>query len=414
MCSDWREVRIPIHGGCRLRIFYAVMRSPNLRALTGSNVWHRNLYNGLAALGHEIVEFDFDMAPLLLHADIRDPRQRRFVERERPKLEEALLEQIRAEHRKRGIDLFFSYFYDACATPATIREIRALGIPTVNFYCNAIHQFELVRAIAPAFDVCMVPERAALPKYQQVGARALHVQMAADPGTYRPFDLPREFDVTFVGQRYGERSQIIDQLLRRGVNVRVWGPGWRVGWVGAGAQRAGGFERAARRLQQAVCSPRRTVSRAIERVLERNLNQRIAAVAGPPLSDEEVVQMYSRSKLSLGFSTVNEPVPCGEPSAHMRLRDFEATMSGACYITGYVDDLPLCFEPDKEIVTYRDFHELLEKVRFLLAHNDVAESIRAAGRRRALSDHTWQQRFTQLFAAMGLPARGQATLAGHK
>jgi spore maturation protein CgeB len=392
-----------------LRIFYAVMRSPNLTALATSNVWHRNLHNGLVALGHEIVEFDFDMAPLLLHADIRDPNNRRFVERERPKLEEALLQQIGAEHRERGVDLFFSYFYDACATPEAIGEIRALGIPTVNFYCNAIHQFDLVRAISPAFDVCMVPERAALPKYQRVGARAVHVQMAADPETYRPFDLPRQFDVTFVGQRYGERPRIIDQLLRHGVDVRVWGPGWRASGLNGGAHPAQRLQRAGRLFKKAVRSPRRTVTTAIERVLERDLNRRIAAVAGPPLTDEEVVQMYSRSKLSLGFSTVNEPVPSGEPSAHMRLRDFEATMSGACYVTGYVDDLPLCFEPDREIVAYRDFDELLDKVRFLLGHSDVAESIRAAGRRRALSDHTWQRRFAQLFTAMGLPARGKLT-----
>ena len=59
-------------------------------------------------------------------------------------------------------------------------------------------------------------------------------------------------------------------------------------------------------------------------------------------------------------------------------------------------------EPEKEIVTYRSEAELVDKTRHYLAHPAQAESVREAGYRRALRDHTWINRFKQLFAAVGL------------
>jgi len=77
-------------------------------------------------------------------------------------------------------------------------------------------------------------------------------------------------------------------------------------------------------------------------------------------------------------------------------------MSGALYCTGYSDELAGYFEPDREVLVYRTPEEMLEKVNFYLAHPSEAENIRQAGRRRALSDHTYTRRFEQLFSAVGL------------
>jgi spore maturation protein CgeB len=41
-------------------------------------------------------------------------------------------------------------------------------------------------------------------------------------------------------------------------------------------------------------------------------------------------------------------------------------------------------------------------VRYYLAHSEQAERVRRAGRQRALREHTWQHRFRELFAALGL------------
>jgi spore maturation protein CgeB len=77
-------------------------------------------------------------------------------------------------------------------------------------------------------------------------------------------------------------------------------------------------------------------------------------------------------------------------------------MSGALYCTGYMDELAEHFEPDKEVLIYRNQDELLDKVRHYLAHPEEAERIRQAGHARALRDHTYQHRFQSLFRTIGL------------
>jgi spore maturation protein CgeB len=86
----------------------------------------------------------------------------------------------------------------------------------------------------------------------------------------------------------------------------------------------------------------------------------------------------------------------------VRLRDFEAPMCGTCYLTGYTDEIAEFYELEKEILTYRDGQELVDKTKYYLSHPAAAERVRRAGYERARRDHTWTQRFKQLFAAVGL------------
>ncbi len=78
-------------------------------------------------------------------------------------------------------------------------------------------------------------------------------------------------------------------------------------------------------------------------------------------------------------------------------------MSGALYCTGYTEELAEFYEPDREVLIYRNQHELLDKVRYYLAHPAEAEKVRQAGYLRALRDHTYHRRFQQLFKELGLP-----------
>lgn len=111
--------------------------------------------------------------------------------------------------------------------------------------------------------------------------------------------------------------------------------------------------------------------------------------------------MYSRSLISLGFSEVRDELT-GEIKRHVRLRDFEAPMSGAFYLVGYQEELAEYYELDKEIVCYHDRSDVLDKVRYYLRHEQVAERIRQAGLARARRDHTWENRFRRLFEVIGL------------
>jgi hypothetical protein len=368
-----------------MRIFYAADDAPHPHV--PSRIWYYNLYLPLVDLGHEIVRFDYDLGPAFQHLDVRSPVDQAFMAEHRPALEAELLRQIRKAHRERPIDLFFSYFYSAVCRPEVIREIGALGIRTVNWYCNASYQFHLVEELAPAYDHCFVPERFRLGDYRRAGARPIYVQEAANPAIYTPRDVGLEYDVTFVGQCYGDRPTFVRHLLDAGIDVRVWGHGWR-----------------------APAARRSPLGRVLERVgLRRDETGPVPArIAGPPLSDDELVAMYGRSRVSLGFSSCGETHAGGERILQVRLRDFEAPMSGAFYMVEHMDELGEFFELGREIVTYRDAPELADKARYYLDHPAERDRIRRAGMRRALAEHTWHRRFETAFEAIGLPPRGDA------
>lgn len=376
-----------------MRIFYAAPDYALDRRTVDTKLWRANLYDSLVDLGHSLVEFQIDYQPFNYCLDPKTDEQHALVRKNRTMFSEQLIDQVRKAHREKPLDVFFSYFYSAYVFPEVIREIKSLGIPTVNWYCNASYQFHLVQEIAPAYDFCLVPERYRMADYRQIGANPIYCQEAANPKVYRPSDVPLEFDVTFVGQCYGNRPEYMAALCRAGVDARAWGPHWqqkaKLKW--------------SRRLRNQL---RKWTGRA-----QKYLAMPTKA-CGPPLSDQELIDMYSRSHISLGFTTVAQRPTDGSPAVQqVRLRDFEATMSGAFYMVEAFDELADFFEPDREIVFFNSEAELIEKAKFYLAHPQQAQAIREAALKRARAEHTWQKRFVDVFDQMGIDHRSRLEAA---
>ena len=368
-----------------MKIFYAAPDYALDRKTVATKLWRANLYESLRDLGHELTEFNIDYEPFNLNLDASCQKQKEFIEKNRPIFSEKLLSQVRKAHRKNSIDLFFSYFYSAYVEADAIREIGRLGIPTVNWYCNASYQFKLVEEIAPAYDICLVPEKARICDYQRVGATPIYCQEAANPKTYKPYKLSREYDVTFVGQKYGTRPNYLAELYQSGVDVRAWGPFWKQPLNKLSALK---------KFRQNLRNRLRGRPLLLELPGDR---------CGLPLSDQQLIEMYSRSRISLGFTAVaQKPEEGSVPVQQVRLRDFEATMSGALYMVEGFDELADFFEPDKEVIFFRDPEELAEKAKYFLAHPKECDQIRHAALRRARAEHTWQKRFEMVFAKMGL------------
>jgi len=85
----------------------------------------------------------------------------------------------------------------------------------------------------------------------------------------------------------------------------------------------------------------------------------------------------------------------------LKLRDFEAPLSGSLYLTHDNPDLYELYEVGKEIVTYRTAEDCADKVAYYLAHPEEAHAIARAGMKRALRDHTFDTRFKQLLGILG-------------
>jgi hypothetical protein len=103
---------------------------------------------------------------------------------------------------------------------------------------------------------------------------------------------------------------------------------------------------------------------------------------------EEMARMYSASRIVFNRSIKND----------VNMRVFEALASGSLLITNDIGDNGQAelFEDGVHLATYRSADELLDKIEFYLARQEVRERIAAAGRQAVLARHTYRHRMERL------------------
>jgi len=127
---------------------------------------------------------------------------------------------------------------------------------------------------------------------------------------------------------------------------------------------------------------------------------RLVRAARPPLFGLEMFAQLAHSRI-----TINSHIDMSEQYAsNMRL--YEATGVGSCLLTDWRPNLPELFAPDTEVITYRTAEECVEKVNYLLAHEQERQSISRAGQRRTLRDHTYEHRAYELTTILQQHLRG--------
>src|SRR5262245_2828848 len=376
-----------------MRIFLALDRSPN--PALASDLWKDNLHDPLVAMGHDVVLWGEGIGKIF-DLDPNDPGtagpRARFTERFLAAVEEA--------NRARRLDFVMTYVSDSHLEPAAIDQVRERIAPILNFFCNNVHQFHLVRWNARHYSLCLVPEADALRRYRRAGAEAFFFPMAANPALYRPVSTAVRYDATFAGQRYGDRTSAILALREGGVDTHAFGQHWTADGAADRAMEAAPKPGLARALELLLHG--RNPLRAARDVRDwsRLLERHPAALHGP-VSDEGYVSLFSESRISLGFLVLGDSHRTFRLLRQIRLREFEAPMAGAFYMTGWLPEIALHYDVGKEIVCYRSTRELVALARYYLAHDTERERIRLAGQVRALRGHTWARRRERLFEGHG-------------
>ena len=82
--------------------------------------------------------------------------------------------------------------------------------------------------------------------------------------------------------------------------------------------------------------------------------------------------------------------------------NFEVPGCGGFMLTGKAEDLESYYEIGKEVVCFENSEDLLENIRYYLAHEKERADIAQAGYERTLRDHTYAQRFNAIFTEMNL------------
>jgi spore maturation protein CgeB len=154
------------------------------------------------------------------------------------------------------------------------------------------------------------------------------------------------YDVGFVGSMYGYRAEWIEVLRASGILVSCFGHGTNNGVVSAA----------------------------------------------------EIPEIYRTSRISLNFSGSGQnPDSTGEVGKRqIKARTFEVPGAGGFLLTEVAPGLERYFTIGGEIATFGSPGELIEKVHYYLSHPGERDAIARAGHARAIAEHTYEQRISEI------------------
>ncbi|WP_376792588.1 glycosyltransferase [Thermoflexus sp.] len=220
--------------------------------------------------------------------------------------------------------------------------IERLPIPTACYLID-VHLGTWREQAARFFDAVFIAQKDYLERFRRVVGhdQVYWLPLAAAPDVHRDHQLPRIYDVGFVG------------------NIAL-------------AHRK---------------TPR---ARRLKRIAERFRTNDFYRAYTP----EEVGRIYSQSRIVFNCSIAGD----------VSMRIFEGTACGALVLTDSVrNGLDELFEVGREIVVYQDDVDLLDKIAYYLAHDEEREAIARAGQQRTLREHTYLHRVQRMLSIVSAP-----------
>jgi Glycosyl transferases group 1 len=401
----------PLHGasgkgrdGC-MRILVSCQQSAQRHPIPAYDFWRQHFVCGLAEAGHEVLEVPgVDWAEGLAHP----PGAARDLWRDRSW--ESVRAFVRAEQRQRPIDLFLGYLYPQQIEVKAIGDLQKMGIPCVNFFCDNVREFRSVPNEFRPFALHWVPEFEALPMYRAAGLAHVHAPMPCwTENNLRSVPTAETEPPTFVGSADILRRDLLSRASQAGAKFKVCGPGW------APSSLHGREPERSQTLTAMIANQFVTLRNHGATALLRKVESRIRplssaslppdVIAAAPAHDTEYFRMIREATVCLGVNRVPTARHSSRaPLRYSRLRDIEAPMLGACYLTEWTEGLGHLFEVGTEIEAYRTPEELVAKLGELTADPKRRRAMRARAQRRALNEHCVPRSIARIAERLGLAA----------
>ncbi len=236
------------------------------------------------------------------------------------------------------------------------------------------------------------------------GMEAHHLNHAFDPRILDRIDRTHDqhIDVSFIGQIIRSnrfhlaREKLLLELLKK-TNLQIYTPS---AYIPLSKKLTTPVRYTAYYLIQALkymSVPEQTLQKIPGLRNAAILYEKPLAFVNPqlkPYLNKEVYGLEMFQTLHDSKVTWNNHIDISKDSAsNMRL--YEATGVGTCLITDWKPNIQDLFEPDTEVVTYRNADECAEKVTWLLENPEESIKIADAGQTRTLREHTFGQRAKQ-------------------
>lgn len=331
----------------------------------GLSFEYYNLYDPLVKMNnsqHQVLLFPFDEIFLKSGRDEMNKELLRTVDREKP-------------------DLCFFFLFGDQIDKQTVKHITdSKKTVTFNWFADDKWRFEnFSKYWAPLFDWVSTDQVSSLPDYEKIGYKNVVVGgWACNHSLYKPMNLPKKYDVTFVGQPHGNRVAIVESLKKAGIKVECFGRGWPNGKVSQG-QMINIFNQSKINLNFSKCSGDFGPKYWAKVFVSKGSDQKMHL--NSPLD-------WIPNFKSLFARTQNE----------IKGRNFEIPGCKTFLITGYAKGLENYYDLEKEMICFYDTSDLVNKIKYYLTHEKEREEIAQRAYERTMRDYTYEKKFNDIFS----------------
>jgi hypothetical protein len=358
----------------KLRHIFALVPDCHVRGRY-AEVWQRHFYDGLVQAGLKVVvprNVDFSWARPLRTFNLARSAETRA------RASEALFTQILTADGGPP-QAVFSYCFSHDLELDLVDRVRAAGIPWINFFCDSLHGFDWVSALAARTSLNWFVESAAEERYRMLGVPFLRAPYALNPDA-----LPDASCATirqallFIGAANRDRIRAAALIRLTGADLQVRGLGWKES-LGPNSD--------------CTAIPSNLFKEAARTALRALFGARV----GEHLDYPAMIDELRRSAVVL---RLNEDGTGPEAPSYLKLRDLEFPGMGCCYLTHLHADLAEIFDVGREVIAFRTPWEASRLSKDLARHPAECREIGRRARRRVLAEHTWTARLPLIAARL--------------
>lgn len=351
-----------------MKILYVALKYDYGNPQRGFSFEHYNFYDSLKRMNNKenkVIYFPFDEIIQKFGRDKMNAKLSEVVEENKPDL------------------CFFVLFEDEFKKEVIKKITESKKTITFNWFCDDHWRFyNFSKYYAPCFHWISTTDSQAKEKYHKIGYKnVIKTQWACNHFLYRPFDLPKIYNVSFIGQPHGNRKKIIEKIKKAGINIECWGRGWPNGRI----------------------SQEEMIRIFSQSKINLNLTKSSGTIGWKtPL---RVFLYKKKEKIKLASSNQwldNLKSILGKTRKQIKGRNFEVPGCRCFLLTGDADNLKDYYKDGKDIVIYKDTNDMIDKIKYYLKHNKEREAIALSGYEQTLKEHTYEKRFNKIFKIIGL------------
>lgn len=249
---------------------------------------------------------------------------------------------------------------------------------TVVYYFDDVWRLEYSKFWSKHFSYATTSDINGIKKWEEAGCNNfIYSPFGCNHHFYKEKNLPKIYEVSFVGGYHPYRAWVFKRLKKAGIIVKAFGHGWPNGRLG--------FNEMVDVFNQSK----------ININLSNNESWDLRYILSP--------MKGFKNNLNVIRNTVRNIINNDAKNREMvKARHFEINACGGFQLSYYTQGLEKHYEIGNEIAIYESIDDLIDKIRYYLRHEDERKIIAQNGYARTIQDHTMDKRLSDLFDLIGL------------